>query len=117
MTEERSVESIIRAKNREIRSERERIQALEITNTIISAYLAILVERAAGEVRISKKAVSEALGSFSTSARSEGEDYIISVERTASANGEQTTAEEAVSADDEKTTPVEKTVSAGEESE
>ena len=78
----RSVESIIRAKNREIRNERERAQALEITNTIISAYLSLLVEKV-GSVKISKKAVSEALGNFMTSARSEGDDYIITVEKAA----------------------------------
>jgi hypothetical protein len=79
--QERSVESVIRAKNREIRIERERTQALEITNTIISAYLSLLVEKA-GKVRIPKRLVSEALGNFVTSAKAEGDDYIITVERT-----------------------------------
>ena len=77
----RSVESIIRAKNRELRSERERTQALEITNTIISAYLSLLVERSGG-VRIPKKAVSEALGNFVTNAHADGDDYVITVART-----------------------------------
>ena len=80
--QERSVESIIRAKNRELRNERERTQALEITNTIISAYLSLLVEKV-GSVKISKKAVSDALGNYITSARSEGDDYVITVEKTA----------------------------------
>ena len=79
--QDKSVESIIRAKNRELRNERERTQALEITNTIISAYLSLLVEKV-GSVRISKKAVSHALGNFITNARSEGDDNIITVKKT-----------------------------------
>ena len=80
VTQGKSVESIIRAKNRELRAEREKVQALEITNTIISAYLSILVESRGG-VRISKKAVSDALGNFTTRATADGEDYLITVER------------------------------------
>ena len=77
----KAVESAIRAKNKELRAEKERNQALEITNAIISAYLAILVEKL-GSVRIPKKEVSLALGSFVTRASSDGEDYIITVEKS-----------------------------------
>ena len=86
VTQGKSVESIIRAKNRELRAEREKVQALEITNTIISAYLSLLVEKV-GSVRISKKAVSLALGNFITNARAEGDDYIITVERSTNESG------------------------------
>lgn len=82
--QKRSAEGAIRAKNREIRAEKEKNQALEITNAIISAYLSILVERLGG-VRIPKKEVSLALGSYVTRASSDGEDYIITVEKHASA--------------------------------
>ena len=76
-----SVEEIVRLKNKEIRSERERNQALEITNTIISAYLAVLVERL-GSVRIPKSQISAALGGYVTTASADGDDYVITVQRS-----------------------------------
>lgn len=78
--QEKAVENILREKNRELRAEKERNQALEITNTIISAYLSILAEKL-GTVRIPKKDVSLALGNLVTRACSEGDDYIITVEK------------------------------------
>ena len=78
----RSAEEILRLKNKEIRSERERNQALEITNTIISAYLAVLVERL-GSVRIPKSQISAALGSYVTTASADGDDYVITVQKSA----------------------------------
>ena len=82
--QERSVEEIVRLKNKELRSERERNQALEITNTIISAYLSVLVERLGG-VRIPKSEISAALGGYVTMARAEGDDYVITVEKSSPA--------------------------------
>ena len=78
--QEKAVENILRVKNKELRAEREKNQALEITNTIISAYLSVLVERL-GSVRIPKKEISAALGGYITRARAEGDDYVITVEK------------------------------------
>ncbi len=80
--QKKSVDGVMSLKNREIRALREQNQALEITNTIISAYLSVLVERLGG-VRIPKKEISAALGGFITTARSEGDDYMITVKKTA----------------------------------
>ena len=80
----RSVEDMLRLKNKEIRSEREKNQALEITNTIISAYLSVLVERL-GSVRIPKSEISAALGGYVTTARADGDDYVITVQSSAPA--------------------------------
>lgn len=77
--EQEKIKNILRLKNREIKHEREKIQAKEITNVIISAYLSLLVERL-GSVRIPKKEISRALGGFVTTAVSDGDDYIITVE-------------------------------------
>lgn len=82
--QEKAVEGILRVKNKELRAERERGDALEITNTIISAYLSVLVERL-GSVRIPKKEISAALGSYVTRATADGEDYIITVEKSTGA--------------------------------
>ena len=75
-----NVDSILRLKNREIRNEREKVQAGRITNTIISAYLSLLVERV-GSFRIPKKEVSRVLGQFVTTAISDGDDYVITVKK------------------------------------
>ena len=67
-------------KNRQIRLAREKIRAFEETNKILSAYVALLVEQQ-GTVRIPKKMISEALGSYKASATESGEDYIIKIEK------------------------------------
>ena len=72
---------LIAVKNRQIRFERERLRALEETNKILSAYVAILVE-SLGETRISKELVREALGSYKASVKDSGDDYLISVTST-----------------------------------
>ena len=82
--QEKAVEGMMRLKNRELRAEKEKNQALEITNTIISAYLSVLVERL-GSVRIPKSEISAALGGYVTTAWAEGDDYVITVQRTAAA--------------------------------
>lgn len=78
--QKKSVDGIMSLKNREIKALKEQNQALEITNTIISAYLSVLVERLGG-VRIPKCEISAALGGFVTTAQSDGEDYVIKVEK------------------------------------
>ena len=79
--QKKSFEEIIRLKNCEIRAEREKNQALEITNTIISAYLSVLVEKL-GSVRIPKREISAALGGFITTATADGDDYVIAVTKS-----------------------------------
>lgn len=75
-----NVVDVLRLKNREIRNEREKVQAGQITNTIISAYLSLLVERV-GTFRVPKKEVSRALGQFVTTAVADGDDYVITVKQ------------------------------------
>ena len=82
--QEKAVECMMRLKNRELREEKEKNQALEITNTIISAYLSILVEKL-GSVRIPKSEISAALGGYVTLARAEGDDYVITVQKNSTA--------------------------------
>ena len=70
-------------KNRQIRLAREKIRAFEETNKILSAYVALLAEQQ-GTVRVSKKSVSEALGSYKASVAESGDDYIIKIEKVVS---------------------------------
>ena len=80
MMKKENVVDVLRLKNREIRNEREKVQAGQITNTIISAYLSLLVERV-GTFRVQKKEVSRALGQFVTTAVADGDDYVITVKQ------------------------------------
>ena len=56
------------------------VKAQESMNVILSAYIAILADRH-GAVTIPKSVVSEALGKYRVSAHSDGENYVIEVER------------------------------------
>ena len=77
---------IIRSKKKEISKLRELIEAKEVTNVIISAYLSLLVERLGG-VRIPKNVISSALSNFRTIAESDGDDYVITVRRIEDTEG------------------------------
>ena len=75
-----TVKFLIGVKNRQIKLEREKNKALEETNSILSAYLALLVSKH-GCVRVSKALIKDALSNSETSVSDGGDDYIISVSR------------------------------------
>lgn len=72
------IRGILKRKNEQIRSEREKLESERVANAILSAYVALLVSRH-GAVRIPKKEVSEALGKYFARASSHGDDYVIEV--------------------------------------
>ena len=74
------IRSVLLRKNRQLKAAREMVKAQESMNVILSAYIAILADRH-GAVTIPKSAVSEALGKYRVSAHSDGENYVIEVER------------------------------------
>ena len=76
----KGLDYIVRSKKKEIVALREEIEAKNITNLIISAYLSVLVEKLGG-VRTPKNVISSALSCFRTKTEADGDDYIISVER------------------------------------
>ncbi len=71
---------LLRHKNAQIVKERERCKASACENSIISAYLAILLEKQ-GEVRIPKETVSEMIGSYRAYVGEIGDDYVIKLKR------------------------------------
>ncbi|MBQ8409129.1 MAG: hypothetical protein IJY39_09740 [Clostridia bacterium] len=68
-------------KNRMIKRERDRAQAQEWANRILSAYLALLVEENQS-VRVPREMVRSAIGKYSAQLQSVGDDYLITVKRT-----------------------------------
>ena len=78
------VRSIVKAFSwlvvRRLRREKERAAALEQTNSILSAYLAILIERE-GEVRVPRRLVRNSIGKYRAKALVSGDDYLIKIER------------------------------------
>jgi len=74
------IAALLRRKNKQIRQERERADGCEQINRILTAYLAILLERR-GSVRIPKAQIKEALGRYCSAVISSGNDYVITVSR------------------------------------
>lgn len=74
------IRHLLGIKNRQVRFERERSRAIEESNRILSAYLALLLKER-GEVRIDRRTIGDAIGRFSARVRCDGEDYVISIER------------------------------------
>ena len=74
----KSIIYILRRKNQQIKEAVEKAGAAQSANVILSAYIAVLVDKH-GAVRIPKKTISEALGKYKVTALSEGEDYVIEV--------------------------------------
>ena len=72
------IREILRHKNGKIRAEREKTQAEQSMNVILSAYLAMLIDRR-GTVTIPKKEISEILGRYRVMASSDDENYVITV--------------------------------------
>ena len=82
------IRSILLRKNRQIKAVREIAAAQESMNVILSAYIAILADKK-GTVTIPKCEVSEALGKYRVSAHSEGDNYVITVEKDGDCGGDQ----------------------------
>ncbi len=78
MIRNKIADGILRYRSRQLTLERERNRALEETNSILSAYLALLVDRRDG-VRVPKKSVREAVGKYRATVSQDGADYVISV--------------------------------------
>lgn len=69
---------LIGYKNRLISLEREKNRALFETNSILSAYIAVLLD-GKGSVRISRKQIRDSIGRYAAKVITDGEEYIISV--------------------------------------
>lgn len=74
---------LLRLKNRQLREERANCRALRETNSILSAYVASLIEER-GSVRISRDKIRASIGSYAAEVRRDGGDYVISIRRFAS---------------------------------
>ena len=75
------VGGLLRMKNRQLRAEREKSRALGETNSILSAYVAALIEERGG-ARIAKDHIRKAIGKYTAEVLSDGADYVISVIRS-----------------------------------
>lgn len=71
---------LIALKNKQIKLERERSRGYKETNDILSAYLALLVEKH-GSARVPKALIREAIGGYRAVVGTAGDDYVITVER------------------------------------
>lgn len=63
-------------KNRQLREARERVRALEETNSILTAYLGFLIAKC-GEIVMPRSVLSEGIGNFDISVEQNGENYLI----------------------------------------
>ena len=72
------VGGLLRFKNRQLKDERARSRALGETNSILSAYVASLIEERGG-AKISREKIKKAIGKYVASVRVEGGDYVISI--------------------------------------
>ena len=83
----RIFKGIIALKNKQIKLERARCEGYKETVEILSAYLAILVERH-GSVRVPKEVIREAIGGYRATVGTAGDDYVISIESCRGRGGE-----------------------------
>lgn len=74
---------ILKQKNLQILSEREKYQAEKAANSILSAYVFYLASER-GVIRVPKAVVSDLLGKCEVIAYSEGGDYVIEAKRSVS---------------------------------
>lgn len=72
------VDYILKAKTRQLTEVRQRCEALELTNRILSAYLVCLVLKS-GNARIPKSAVRRALDGSFVRLISDGDYYVLSI--------------------------------------
>lgn len=76
----RMVNGICRLILRRLRCEKERVKALAETNSILSAYIAFLIE-SKGTVRVPRRVIRDYIGNYSALIDASGEDYVIEVVR------------------------------------
>ncbi len=76
----RMVKGISRLILRRIRYEKERVSALNETNSILSAYIAYLIE-SKGVVTVSREAIRSSIGRYRALVEASGGDYIIKIVR------------------------------------
>ena len=112
------VGGLLKMKNRQLRAEREKSRALSETNSILSAYVASLIEERGG-ARIAKDQIRKAIGKYTAQVLSEGADYVISVirngnecygakscKRSASADTQDFSSDESSATEEEENTDV-----------
>ncbi len=74
----KTIRQILKNKNALIRVDRQKLEAAEHANRILSAYIAVLAD-SEGCVKISRSSVRSALGKYKTEISSDGEFYIVTV--------------------------------------
>lgn len=72
--------ALLRHRTRQLRFEREKRGALEEANMILAAYVAHLIDESGG-ARISKARIKDFIGKYSANISSDGEDYVIEINR------------------------------------
>lgn len=73
------IRHLVGIKNRQIRFERERSRAVEESNKILSAYIALLAKKS-GEIRVSREEIGRVLGQVRAMVSRSDEDYVITIE-------------------------------------
>ncbi len=74
----KAIKGILKRKNSLICAERERAEAAECANRILSAYISVLVSET-GKVSVPRSVISSALGKYVSEVSANDTDYIISV--------------------------------------
>ena len=72
---------ILRHKNKQIRAEREKYEALEQAYGILSAYVALFIEEHGGCVTVSKAGISDAIGKYSVELERIEGDYVLTARK------------------------------------
>ena len=72
------IREILKRKNRQIRAEREKLMAAEVTNQIYASYILCLASDA-GEARISKARIADTVGKYKAEVSATEDEYIIRV--------------------------------------
>lgn len=72
---------ILRHKNKQIREERKKLEAMCEADRILSAYLALLIEDVGGNATLSRSRVSDAIGKYDVSLERKDDDYILRLKK------------------------------------
>ena len=73
--------AILRHKNKQIREERTKLEAMCEADRILSAYLALLIEDRGGCETLSRSRVSEAIGKYDVSLERKDNDYVLRLKK------------------------------------
>ena len=79
------IREILKRKNAQIRAEREKLMAAEVTNQIYASYILCLASDA-GEARISKARIADTVGKYKADISATEDEYIIRVKPVESAD-------------------------------